>query len=178
MVISLIFSYSDKFQKSAVSSILIHIPATSAKLPTVQWPFNSSTGNTTQLSQPVSLRGLPSYIQNEQQTLFINPIEIQPAWSSTSKCSQDWHLGLSPHPYELIEKLKRVHVFYGCGSNFTDKYDKSPNNIIIKHVDRRTRRKADIANLLFNVDFTAAYYHLIKSHITKTKILRSVETFM
>ena len=106
-------------------------------------------GSTTQLSQPVSLRGLPPYIQNEQQTLFINPIEIQPAWSSTSKCLQDWHLGLSPppHPYEFIEKLKNVHVLYGCGSNFTDKYDKSPNNIINKHVDRRIRGKVDIGNL-------------------------------
>ena len=178
MIISLIFSYSAKFKKSAVSSILIHIPTTNAKLATVQWPFNSSTGNTTQLSQPVSLRGLPSYIQNEQQTLFINPIAIQTAWSSTSKCSQDWHSGLFPHPYKFIEKPKNVHVFYGCGSNFTNKYDKSPNNIIIKHVDRRIRGEIDIGNLLFNADFTAAYYHLIKSHITKTKIFRSVEIFM
>ena len=102
------------------------------------WSFNSSTGNTTQLSQPVSLRGLPSYFQNEQQDLLeinpieINPIEIPPEWSSTSKCSQDWYSGLSPYPYEFIEKPKNVHVCYSCGSNFTDKYDKSPNNIIIK----------------------------------------------
>ena len=128
-----------------------------------------STGNTTQLSQPVSVRGLPSYIQNEQQMLFINLIEIQTAWSSTSKCSQDWHSGLSPQPYEFIEKPKNVHVFYGCRSNFTDKYDKSPNSIIIKHVDRRIRGKIDIGNLLFNADCTAAYYHLIKSHVTKKK---------
>ena len=178
MIISLIFSYSAKFQKSAVSSILVHIPTTNAKLPTVQCPFNSSTGSTTQLSQPVSLRGLPSYIQNEQQKLFINPTEVEPAWSSTSKCSQDWHSGLSPHPYEFIENPKTVHVFYGCGSNFTDKYDKSPNNITIKHVDRRIRGGIDIGNLLFNADFTAAYYHLTKSHIAKTKILHSVEIFM
>ena len=82
-----------------------------------------------------------------------------------------------PHPYEFIEKAKKVHVFYGRGSNFTDTYIKSPNNII-KHVDRRIRGEIDIGNLLFNADFIAAYYHPIKSHITKTKILRSVETFM
>ena len=76
------------------------------------WSFNSSTGNTTQLSQPVSRRGLPSYFQNEQQDLLeinpieINPIEIPPAWSSTSKCSQDWYSGLFPYPYEFIEKPK------------------------------------------------------------------------
>ena len=67
-----------------------------------------------ELTQPVSLRGLLSYIQNEQQRLFINPIEIPPAWSSTSKCSKDWHLGLSPNLYEFIEKPKNVHV-YCCG---------------------------------------------------------------
>ena len=131
------------------------------------WPFNSSTGNTIQLSQPVSLRGLPSYIQNEQQILFINLIEIPPARSSTLKCSQDWHSGLSPHPYKFIEKPKNVHVYYGCGSNFDDKYDKSPNNITIKHVDRRIRVKTDIGILQFNADFTAAYYLLINSCITK-----------
>ena len=90
-----------------VSSILIHTqqPMLNSQQ-NFHWSFNSSMGNTTQLSQPVSLRGLPSYIQNEQQTLFINPIEIPPAWSSTLKCSQDWHSGLSPHPYEFIEKPK------------------------------------------------------------------------
>ena len=69
--------------------------------------------------------------------------------------------------FKMFTRLLKNHVFYGCGINFTDKYDKSPNNIIIKHVDRRIRGKIDIGNLLFNAEFTAAYYHLIKSHITK-----------
>ena len=74
---------------------------------------------------------------------------------------------------------KNVHVFYGCGSNFTDKYDKSPNNIIIRHVDRQISREIDTGNLLFNADFAAAYYHLIKSHITKKKKNpSSLEMFM
>ena len=71
-----------------------------------QWSFNSSTSNTTQLSQPILLRGLPSYIQNEQQTLFVNQIESTPAWSSTSKCSQDWHSGLFPHLMSLSKNEK------------------------------------------------------------------------
>ena len=69
----------------------------------------------------------------------------------------------------LSKKQKTFMYAYGCGSNFTDKYDKSPNNIFIKYVDRRIRWEIDIGNLLFNADFTAAYYHLIKSHITKKK---------
>ena len=67
----------------------------------------------------------------------------------------------------LSKNQINVHVYYVCGNNFTDKYDISPNNIIIKHVDRRIEGKTDIGNLLFNADFTAAYHHhLIKSHIT------------
>ena len=61
-----------------------------------------------------------------------------------------------PHPYEFIKKPKKIHVCYGCGSIFTNKYDKLPNNIIIKHVDGRIRGKTDIGNLLYNADFTAA----------------------
>ena len=63
----------------------------------------------------------------------MNTIDIPPAWSSNSKYSQDWHSGLSPHSYEFIEKSKNVHVCYGSGSNFKDKYNKSPKNIIIKN---------------------------------------------
>ena len=79
------------------------------------------------------------------------------------KCSQDWHSSLFPHSYEFIEKPKNIHN--GCGSNSNNKYDKSPNNVITKHVDRRIRGETDIVNLLFNDDFTAGYYHPIKSHI-------------
>ena len=50
-----------------------------------------------------------------------------------------------------------MHVCYGWGSNFSVNCDISPNNIIIKHVDRRIRGKADTGNLLFNAYFTAAY---------------------
>ena len=69
-----------------------------------------------------------------------------------------------PHPYEFVKKPKKVHVCYACGSNFTDKYYKSPNNIIIiKHIDRRIRGITGIGNLLFNADFTVAYCHLKKN---------------
>ena len=66
-----------------------------------------------------------------------------------------------------------MHVCYGWGSNFSVKCDISPNNIIIKHVDRRIRGKADTGNLLFNAYFTAAYNYPIRSHKTKKKTLFS-----
>ena len=72
-----------------------------------------------------------------------------------------------PHPYEFVKAKQKVHVCHACGSNFTDKYYKSPNNIIIKHIDRRIRGIIGIGNLLFNADFTVAYCHFIKNNIMK-----------
>ena len=69
----------------------------------------------------------------------------------------------------LLKNQKSVHVWYGCGSNFTEKNDKSSNNIIIKHVDRRIKEETEVGNLLFNADFIAAYYRPIKSHIRTKK---------
>ena len=69
--------------------------------------FNSSRGNTTQFTQSVSLRGLLSYIQNEQQKIFLNPLEIPSTQRSTLKCSQDWHSGLFPQSLWIYRKTKK-----------------------------------------------------------------------
>ena len=67
----------------------------------------------------------------------------------------------------VYQKTKKRSVCYGCGSIFTNKYDNSLNNIIIKHVHRRIRGEIGIGNVLFNADFTAPYYQVRKSPITK-----------
>ena len=93
----------------AVSSILFHIPTTMLNSQQhFQWPFNLSTGNNTQFSQTVSLRGVPSYIQNEQQTLFINPAEIPPAWSSTSNVHK---IAIQVYPPILMSLSKNQKAF-------------------------------------------------------------------
>ena len=87
------------------------------------------------LRQVPEIRQFHQFSFPSQQPMLIS--QQPPAWSSTSKSAQDWHSGLSPHPYEFTEKRKNVHVCYRRGNNCIDKYDKLPNNIIIKHVYRR-----------------------------------------
>ena len=89
MLISLIFLYDAQFQKSG-SFINSHSHPSKQCLT----PIRASTRHYThQRVTPLNLANLfhsriPSYIQNEQQALFTNPIEIQPTWNSTSKWSQ------------------------------------------------------------------------------------------
>ena len=87
--------------------------------------------------------------------------------SSLNTETPNWHSGLSPYPSEFVQKPKNVHVCYGCGTNFTEKYSSEPNNVIIKHIDRRTRGKGSDGRLLYNADFTPNYYHPIRSHVSR-----------
>ena len=45
-----------------------------------------------------------------------------------------------------------------------------PNNVIVKHVDRRLRGRNEKGQLVYSPDFTNTYYHPISSHIAR-KIL-------
>ena len=51
-----------------------------------------------------------------------------------------WHSGLSRHPCELIVLPNNVRVCYGCGSPFKVKERSFPNNVVIRHFDRRFRK--------------------------------------
>ena len=74
---------------------------------------------------------------------------------------------MSPHKYYLREKLANVTNCYGCNESFSLRYCQSPTNIIVKHIDRRIRGKTQDGQLIYNADFTPAYYHPIRSHITR-----------
>ena len=66
----------------------------------------------------------------------------------------------------MVEKEESHKKCYGCGRPFADKYNSPPNNLIIRHVDRRIMGKDDATTqLVFNHNFTAAYYHANKMHI-------------
>ena len=71
-----------------------------------------------------------------------------------------WHSGLSPHPYDVVEKAKEVVKCYGCGQNFA-------NNIVIKHIDRRIWEKDSNDHFIYSSNFTPAYYHPMLSHILR-----------
>ena len=94
--------------------------------------------------------------------------------STISKCHRQtiasspspvyWHSGLSPHPYEVVEKAKEVVKCYGCGQNFANNI---VFNLVIRHIDRRIRGKNSNGHFICNSDFTPAYYHPMLSHILR-----------
>ena len=54
------------------------------------------------------------------------------------------------------------------------KYRTEPNNIIVKHVDRRLKgRDNQTSHLIFNADFSNTYYHPIFSHVKRKNPLFS-----
>ena len=53
--------------------------------------------------------------------------------------------------------------------SFSLRYCQPPTNIIVKHIDRRIRGKTQNGQLIYNADFTPAYYHPIRSHFTRKK---------
>ena len=157
MIISLMFPYSTKFQKSdsLINSHSIANAKLSIELPLVIQLINGKHHSTYLLTQQ-------KYHPRGAALINVYGIAIQV---------------YPPHPYEFVKAKQKVHVCHACGSNFTDKYYKSPNNIIIKHIDRRIKEIIGIGNLLFNVDFAVAYYYFLKNIIMKKNMLCSVETF-
>ena len=51
---------------------------------------------------------------------------------------------------------------------FDEKFRQPPENIVVKHVDRRVvRRDGNTGALVYSTDFTNTYYHPIPSHIRR-----------
>ena len=76
-----------------------------------------------------------------------------------------WHSGMSPYPYEIAVLPAGVSKCYGCGKEFAEKYRTEPHNIIIRHRDRRIRGRDASGRIIYNNEFTCAYYHLNRMHI-------------
>ena len=80
--------------------------------------------------------------------------------------AEGWHSGYSPHRYELVTLPGNVKKRYGCGAEFTERHRNSPNNIVVKHVDRRlVRRDEHTGHFLYSADYSNTYYHLDFAHI-------------
>ena len=93
---------------------------------------------------------MPTISKGYRQTIASSPSPVY------------WHSGLSPHPYEVVEKAKEVVKCYGCSQNFENNI---AFNLVIKHIDTRIRGKDSNGPFIYNSDFTPAYYHPILSHI-------------
>ena len=104
-------------------------------------------------SQPAYMTQSQQQLLNQQQSFN----HSQPVWNS----------GMSPHAYQLIKKPLKVTKCYGCGQEFAAKYNHAPNNLIIKHIDKRITGKDTQGMIVYNTDFTPAYYHANRAHISR-----------
>ncbi|KAK2551242.1 hypothetical protein P5673_028007 [Acropora cervicornis] len=79
-----------------------------------------------------------------------------------------WHSGMSPQPYYLVFLPTIAKKCYGCRRTFVKKYRQPGHNIVVKHVDRRVVRKdGNTGALVYDTNFTNAYYHPELSHIKR-----------
>ena len=67
--------------------------------------------------------------------------------------------------YEVVLLPGNVSVCYGCHKKFEPESRTFPNNIIIKHMDRRITGTSPTGLINFGKDFTAYYYHFDLQHI-------------
>ena len=125
---------------------------------------------------PQQYGNLPQQYSNQPQQYgnlphqYGNPPQMSASPQAAFQFQQSnlWHSGLSPHPYELIVLPNNVRVCYGCGSPFKAEERSSPNNVVIRHFDRRfIRRDESTGQPVFSVDFKNTYYHLDVSHVRR-----------
>lgn len=160
-------------------------------IPVLRHPFDSLQLDDAQglpsfgswFQKDASLHAMPSEQPFQISTFNIQTNGQQPAVSnqflftpraqevSTSVSSQrditTWHSGLSPYPYQLIIYPTGVSRCYGCNQDFADKYKVPPNNVIVRHNDRRIRGKDANGRVYHNETFSFAYYHANRLHIEK-----------
>ena len=99
------------------------------------------------MQQPSSSRQFNQIYSHPQGTDFRTPEKINGIHNSKPMISKGlrqtiasspspvcWHSGLSPHPYEVVEKAEEVVKCYGCGQNFANNI---AFNLVIKYIDRR-----------------------------------------
>ena len=85
--------------------------------------------------------------------LFLNHLNLQHG----IKCNKmqqniEWHSGRSPRAYDIVQP--NVEMCYGCGAEFADKFRHHPNNLIVKHLDKRVTGKNSDGQLVYSTDFS------------------------
>ena len=78
-----------------------------------------------------------------------------------------WNSSMSTFQYELVPLPDNVRKCYGCSQSLTDCYRHYPQNIIIRHRDRRIMGKNIFGDLTYSSDFQFTYYHLNRDHVVR-----------
>ena len=124
---------------------------------TFQQPSTSSATCGQIESQPCI--GIP-----QPQCRQLSGVDIQQQ-SNASNRFASWNSSMSPYRYELVLLPNSVTKCYGCYQEFTQGYRMPPNNLVVRHMDRRITGRDQSGQLLFSPDFKATYYHPVKEHI-------------
>ena len=87
------------------------------------------------------------------------------AWNQQQNIG--WHSGRSPHAYEIVLLQPNVKKCYGCEAEFVERFRHPPNNLIVKHLDKRVTGKSSDGQLVYRTDFSNTYYHPSSLHIKR-----------
>jgi hypothetical protein len=96
---------------------------------TFQQPSTSSATCGQIESQPCI--GIP-----QPQCRQLSGVDIQQQ-SNASNRFASWNSSMSPYRYELVLLPNSVTKCYGCYQEFTQGYRMPPNNLVVRHMDRR-----------------------------------------
>ena len=117
---------------------------------------------------PASSNPPPSMFQTHPPNVPFQAPPLPFSLIQPSAAAGTWHSGMSPHPYYLVFLPTKAKKCYGCRRTFVKKYRQPPNNIVVKHVDRRVVGKdGNTGTLVYDTDFTNTYYHPNPSHIKR-----------
>lgn len=148
--------------QSTVGSFLASSNGRPSMSPVASTVTSNNSSNLSYISSQWS--SLPAFTAFSAETTF-------PAHASSPQQSvpppYQWHSGLSPYTYEIVRLPSNVQKCYGCSTAFCEKYRSAPNNLVIKHIDRRVIGKNSAGNLIYGSDFTNTYYHPNISHIKR-----------
>lgn len=95
------------------------------------------------------------------------PLQPTDSYQQQPAAFEVWHAGMSPYHYELIPLPNNVQKCYGCGQQFADCYRYYPNNLIVRHRDRRVMGSSISGHLIYNKDYQFTYYHLKRDHMAR-----------
>lgn len=132
---------------------------------TPQYQYASTPSSTIPHGQPFSYTANPYINANPVNQFSDTSMSVQQQTSARRNMSDVWNSSMSPYRYELVLIPNSVTKCYGCHQDFTPAYRSPPNNVIVRHMDRRITGRDQSGQLAYSPDFKATYYHPVKEHI-------------
>ena len=84
--------------------------------------------------------------QMQQQIVLCTPLQ------HPNQIDEEWNSSMSYH-YRIIVLKNNVQKCYGCGQGFSDCYRVFPDNLIVRHRDRRLKGMSSTSQPIVNRDF-------------------------